>query len=76
MSTENDSLLAILVDMVRSALTWEERNAPSSSQTDICDSDGVYDDSTPTTNRKKDKPNTMEGCKDYGIPEELRKPPK
>ena len=75
MSTESDSLLAILLDMVRSALTWEERNAPSSSQTDICDSDEVYDDSTPTTNRKKDKPSNMKGCIGYGNAKDSRKPP-
>ena len=67
--------MAILADMLRSALTWEEKYARSSSHADLCDSDDVYDDSTPTTNREKDKPNTMEGCKEYGNAEELRKAP-
>ena len=75
MSTESDSLLAILADMLCSALTWEEKNAPSSSQTDRCDPDDVYDDSTPITNRKQDKPGNKKGCKDNGNPEELRKAP-
>ena len=60
MSTESDSLVTILADMLRSALTWEEKNAPSSSQTDPCDSDEVYDDRTSITNRQKDKPDIME----------------
>ena len=37
MASETDSLVTILADMLRSALTWEEKNALSSSQTEFRD---------------------------------------
>ena len=76
MSSENDSLVAILADMLRSALTWEEKNAPSSSQTDLCDSNDVLDPYTsPSQTAQRIITIPKKEGKEYGKAEDSAKPP-
>ncbi len=60
MASESDSLVAILADMLRSALTWEEKNAISSSQTDLWDLSDVFDPYTSPSRTAKDNHDTKE----------------
>ncbi len=69
MPSESDSLVAILADMLRSALTWEEKNALSSSQTEFRDLSDAQ-----TAQRISAIP--KKGGKDCGNAEESTRPPK
>ncbi len=76
MASETDSLVAILADMIRSALTWEEKNALSSSQTDLCDSNDVLDPYTsPSQTAQRIITIPKEEGKEYGKAEDSAKPP-